>query len=59
MAFLKNGDSDLLEVITVTGQIEERLVICPHCKSLIKVTPDTQICSKCGGSLDESKRQGH
>lgn len=59
MSFLKNGDSELLEVITVTGQVEEKFVTCPHCKALVKVNPTTKMCPKCGGALNEPKRQSH
>lgn len=60
MAFLKNGDSELLEVITVKGTIEEKFITCPHCKALVKVDTSTKMCPKCGGPLnDGSKSQAH
>lgn len=60
MAFYKTSDSDLLEVITITGQIEERFVTCPHCKALVKVDASMEVCPKCRRSLkDGSKSQDH
>lgn len=49
--FIKNGDSDLLSITSVTAGVEEVSVVCPHCQKLIKVTPDTKECPLCGGIL--------
>ena len=57
MSFSKIGDSELLSVMTVTGTSEEKQVMCPHCKTLVKVTSDLKLCPKCGGALDDTKSE--
>lgn len=60
MAFVKTGDSELLEIIKVTNQIEQRFITCPHCKTIIEVNTVTKICPKCGGSLlNGRKNESH